>query len=82
VQDGLEFQAQRAVAKNELPHGGPVERAVVADNVIAEELSNLSEGRLAGHHDLASDKVGINDDCAVLGEHVRYRRFAAGDTAG
>ncbi len=81
VQYGFQLFTCVVVRKHELAHYSAVEPAVVADDLLAERLSNVIEPRPTRHDDFASDDIRIDNGCPQFDEQVRDSRFAARDPA-
>src|SRR6056297_1930814 len=82
VDDAVEIGESLLVVEDDLRHGGPVERTVGTDDVVAEALGHPVEHRAAGGLQIAGDAVGIDDDGTAIGEHRRHGRLAGADAPG
>ena len=70
------------VAEHDRRHRGPIERAVVADDVLPEALRHPRQHRRVRRLQVAGDLVGVDDHGTVLGEHRRDGRLSGSDAAG
>ena len=77
MDDGIEFLQLGRAAKDDLPKGGAVQRAVRLKRLLAKNARDVFEGRLAAFDDHAGEHVGINKDGSAVLEKTRDTAFAA-----
>ena len=61
---------------------GPIQRAVVVQDVVAERVDELAQPLGARFDHLSGDHVAVDDDAAELTERRGHRRLSGTDTAG
>ena len=81
MHDPVEVTERLGITEDDRGDGGTVQTAVRRDDVAAEAFGHRRQHRRARLLDLASDRVGIDDDGAPLGEHRRDGRFPGADPA-
>lgn len=81
MDDAFELPAFHWIAEDDVSEGLSVKRAVLVEDRLSEKCDDLSPSRLAGLNDFTGQFVGIDDDRAVLLEHLGDGALAGGDAA-
>ena len=70
------------VAERDRGQRGPVEGAVVGQDLLAERVHELGQALGARFDDLTGNHVAVDDDAAEIAECRGHRRLSGADTAG
>ena len=81
VHDGIQSGELVWLGKDPACKAGPVETAVCEQDVASERVDDCRQGRLAGHLQLAGDRVCIDHDVTQPGEVGTHTGFPAPDSA-
>src|SRR5712692_1141733 len=73
VGDGVEPGPGGGVAEDQVAQPWPIQHPIFAQELAAERVDDLLEGRLAGHHHLARQLIRVDHLGAQVGEHSRDR---------
>ncbi len=82
MDDGVEFFQLGRAAKDDLPEGGAVQRAVRLKRFLAKDARDVFEGRLAAFDDHPGEHVGIDKGGSAVLKEARDTAFAARNTTG
>lgn len=82
MQDGFEGPARGWIGEDPLPHRRSVERAVGAQDAIAETLAQSRDGDAPWAGDGMRDGIGIDEGRTARDEEIGNRALATADAAG
>src|SRR5438445_2919878 len=81
MDDGIQPRKLLGVTKYCMAEAVPIQGAIGAEHVLAEDLDDLLQSRLARSHHLAGQRVSVHEVRPAFHEEARDRAFAGGDPA-
>ena len=82
MDDGFEIGARCAVGEYESPESRPIERAIRAQETVAEPCEHSAESRRTWRDSLPRQPVRVDRGCAERGERAQAKGLACGNAAG
>src|SRR2546425_3838517 len=79
MDDGIQPRKLLGVTKYCMAEAVPIQGAIGAEHVLAEDLDDLLQSRLARRDHLAGQHVSVHEVRPALHEEARDRAFASGD---